>query len=71
MIATAIDCHLCGEPLDHDSHWNSDWHPTIDHVIPISLGGRDVRSNVAVAHRWCNSRRGNQTIDEFREQIAA
>lgn len=32
--------------------------PTIDHLIPISEGGDDVKANVQLAHFWCNSIRG-------------
>lgn len=32
--------------------------PTIDHVIPLSLGGDDIRTNVQLAHFICNSLKG-------------
>lgn len=32
--------------------------PTIDHLIPISEGGHDVKVNVQLAHFLCNSTRG-------------
>lgn len=32
--------------------------PTIDHVIPISLGGDDIRANVQLAHFRCNNVKG-------------
>jgi 5-methylcytosine-specific restriction endonuclease McrA len=32
--------------------------PTIDHLIPVSEGGDDVKANVQLAHFICNSRRG-------------
>jgi 5-methylcytosine-specific restriction endonuclease McrA len=40
-------CHVCKEfvPLEELQ---------IDHVVPISRGGADVKSNVAVAHKLCN-----------------
>lgn len=32
--------------------------PTIDHLIPVSEGGDDVKANVQLAHFACNTRRG-------------
>src|SRR3989304_4654767 len=31
---------------------------SFDHIIPVSLGGPHVSTNLRVAHRLCNSRRG-------------
>lgn len=39
-------------------------HPdraTIDHLVPVSLGGGDETSNLRVACNWCNHQRGNRT----------
>lgn len=36
--------------------------PTIDHLLPVSAGGDDVRANVRLAHFICNSRRGSGGI---------
>lgn len=30
------------------------WAPSIDHVIPLFLGGADRPGNMRAAHRWCN-----------------
>ncbi|ASR77592.1 hypothetical protein SEA_PARADIDDLES_122 [Streptomyces phage Paradiddles] len=30
-----------------------------DHIVPASLGGTNHRSNLRLAHYWCNIRRGN------------
>lgn len=38
--------------------------PTIDHLIPISEGGDDVKANVRLAHFLCNSVRGNRGGNE-------
>lgn len=57
-------CGLCGKrvPMDHK-------HPdplsaTIDHVIPISLGGDDTRANVQLAHFRCNNAKGARRAGE-------
>lgn len=38
---------------------------TLEHIIPVSMGGKDVIENVALACRKCNSMRGNTPVDEF------
>lgn len=43
-------CHICREAVPLEGF-------TLDHLIPISKGGPHCPSNVAVAHRSCNSRR--------------
>lgn len=36
----------------------------MDHLIPVSLGGPHVLSNVALAHGSCNSRKNNRPMGE-------
>jgi 5-methylcytosine-specific restriction endonuclease McrA len=36
--------------------------PNIDHVFPVSLGGKDSEDNVRLAHRLCNMRKSNKVI---------
>lgn len=52
-------CTICQEPVNWTADPNSDWYPTLDHIIPRSLGGPDDVSNLRTAHRWCNSVRGD------------
>lgn len=52
-------CALCSEPVDRDADAKrSDWAPSLDHILPRSLGGGDEDSNLRCAHRGCNARRG-------------
>ena len=53
-------CWLCHEPLDRHADKNANRAPSIDHVIPLSLGGTHEPSNVRAAHRQCNAARGNR-----------
>ena len=56
-------CHLCELPIPPDIV--TEGHPlfgTIDHLEPLSLGGRDIVSNRLPAHRGCNCFRGNKPI---------
>jgi 5-methylcytosine-specific restriction endonuclease McrA len=41
------------------------WAPSIDHVVPLFEGGRDMESNMRAAHKLCNNhaaRRSGQSI---------
>lgn len=51
-------CQLCGKRVAMTKAVPHPKAPTIDHVIPISEGGGDVRANVQLAHYWCNSAKG-------------
>lgn len=46
------DCAICNEPLDGDT--------TIDHWIPLSKEGTWDLNNLKLAHRLCNTRKGNR-----------
>lgn len=54
-------CHICGESTSKDYDCSDPWSPTLDHLVPRALGGGDEPSNLAVAHLWCNSVRGDLT----------
>lgn len=51
-------CHLCRKAVNSALSGMHPRGPTIDHLVPVSLGGEDVLSNVSLAHRECNVRRG-------------
>ena len=62
-------CQLCGLPVDwNDKHKTDkavicgDMYPSIDHIIPISLGGLHAWDNVQLAHRICNTKKNNKVI---------
>ena len=48
-------CSLCGE------EFSTTKGISIDHVIPRSRGGEDQLENFQLAHRGCNSGKGNET----------
>lgn len=51
-------CGICGSTVDLTLSGSDPEGPTIDHVIPISGGGPDLRSNIQLAHRVCNTAKG-------------
>ena len=46
-------CHICGEP----------YADAIDHIVPVAWGGSDDITNLAPAHRSCNSSKGASKND--------
>lgn len=53
-------CWLCGEPVDMSLKYPHPRSASIDHFIPLSLGGDDTRANVYLAHLGENLARGNR-----------
>lgn len=51
-------CHLCHMPVPVDVDPRHDTAPSIDHLVPTAFGGTDDESNLRLAHRLCNNRRG-------------
>lgn len=47
-----IDLEVFNEPMS----WS------IDHIIPMSRGGRNVLENMQPAHKQCNTARGNDDL---------
>ena len=55
-------CQLCGEPVDPNAPRNSSGEATLDHVEPqtFALIPDHRPENLRMAHRGCNSSRGNR-----------
>lgn len=53
-----MKCHICKKKVAQD-----DVH--IDHVIPLSKGGRHEESNLAVSHKACNMSKFNKVLTLF------
>lgn len=51
------NCQLCGEAFVPPAKG------TFDHIIPRSLGGRHVLSNLRLAHAKCNMARGSVVVE--------
>lgn len=59
-------CHICGKKCDTKDYIEVDGafiagnqYPSIDHVLPVSMGGTHTWNNVKLAHRQCNSIKSN------------
>lgn len=51
-------CALCGRPIN-------DWDGTIDHIEPLSRGGKNSPSNLRYVHKSCNQAKGNFKDNEM------
>lgn len=55
-------CRLCLKPVDRDAVVPADLAATLDHILPLALGGSHEYSNVQTAHFICNSRKGANVV---------
>ncbi|MCK4870784.1 MAG: HNH endonuclease [Gammaproteobacteria bacterium] len=59
-IGAPDKCYLCGLPVSWDT-------AEMDHVVPVSRGGKNTIANLKWAHRICNRVKHNLNIDELLE----
>jgi 5-methylcytosine-specific restriction endonuclease McrA len=57
-------CQVCGLPVHPLKGIDNNWDGTVDHILPLSLGGEHSMANCQLAHRICNSLKG-QASDGF------
>lgn len=64
-----LPCALCGQPIDYSLPAGHPMSYELDEIIPVSKGGSPYRlSNLQPAHRICNARRSNKSMEEWRSQ---
>lgn len=59
-------CRICGEGVDINIRFPSPGAATLDHILPLSKGGKHQASNVQLAHLGCNSQRSNKGAAQLR-----
>lgn len=52
-------CGICRQPVDPKVAWPDKMSKTLDHIVPLSRGGRHSWANAQLAHAVCNSRKNN------------
>ena len=57
-------CHICRRNVKMNLDNTDKYSPTMDHLIPLSLGGDHTYANIRLAHRTCNSSKGNRAVNE-------
>lgn len=70
-------CWICGLPVDEgDCTIDDDGnfiagrsYPSVDHVVPLSLGGKNDMNNARLAHCYCNVIKGSGSVDSARETL--
>ena len=55
-------CALCGEAIHPSFKAPHPGTPSIDHLVPLGLGGTHTRTNVQAAHLGCNVRKGCRLV---------
>jgi len=51
-------CGICSEPVDPDLSWPDPLSVSLDHIVPVSRGGKHARDNAQCSHLGCNVRKG-------------
>lgn len=62
-------CCLCGTRIDDTLSAPHPMSLTLEHLTPISRGGRHDIDNIDFAHRACNTKKGPKTLDEYRDWV--
>lgn len=47
-------CNICGKPVDKNLKYPDPMSPSLDHIIPLSKGGKHSEDNIHIAHLRCN-----------------
>ena len=63
ILRTHTHCGICGKPVDFSIRPPHPLSPTVDHIVPVSLGGHpsDI-DNLQLAHRCCNREKSNKLL---------
>lgn len=51
-------CGICETPVDPGLAWPDPMSVSLDHIVPLSLGGAHSRENARCTHLVCNVRKG-------------
>lgn len=57
-------CYLCGQSVDQSAPVIDPLYPTLDHVMPLALGGTHTADNLRLACRACNVSKGANFLVE-------
>lgn len=57
-------CGLCAEPVEPVLKHPDPMCASIDHVVPVKLGGTHTRANVQCVHLVCNLRKGARAAEQ-------
>lgn len=66
---TSTVCALCGLPFDKSLKFPHPMSLTIDHIIPVALGGKSTIDNLQAAHLVCNESKGKKIIGNNKKVV--
>lgn len=66
---TATICALCGMPLDKSLKYPDPMSISIDHIIPVTYGGKSTLDNLQATHLICNKSKGKKIIALKKDEI--
>jgi 5-methylcytosine-specific restriction endonuclease McrA len=55
-------CGICGEPIDMELRFPDGRSASLDHIVPLSLGGTDAVENLQLAHFGCNASKHGRMV---------
>jgi 5-methylcytosine-specific restriction endonuclease McrA len=58
-LYSAKQCFYCSRELTEEEK-------TVDHKLPVSKGGTNEITNLVICCQTCNSKKSNQTAEEYR-----
>lgn len=53
-------CGICADGIDLSLSYPHPMSVSLDHIVPLSMGGDDLRENVQAAHLRCNQSKGGR-----------
>lgn len=56
-------CGICRRGVDRTLAYPDPMSASLDHIVPLSLGGEHRLTNVRISHLTCNTARGNRADD--------
>lgn len=63
-------CHLCMEAIQPHRRCPDPWAATMDHLVPLSLGGTHTWDNVKASHAHCNFVKGaSLSVDKVLDNV--
>lgn len=65
IFASQNICAICGKPVDFSIPYPNPMCATVDHIIPIAMGGHPSDlENLQLAHFKCNREKGQSTAPQ-------
>lgn len=61
-------CVICGSSIDKNIRFPDENAATLEHIVPLSRGGKHEWSNVAPAHAKCNYDKDDKMMEEYKCQ---